>query len=109
LAFDEAVRLVGEVIGKRPMLVRLPIALMYGVAWSAERLMTVPLISAAQVRILQEEVVDPALAPDPLPDDLLPSTAFDAESVRAGVPACTPFRLGDLRLFAKRARARGET
>ena len=109
VAFDEAVRLVGEVIGKRPMLVRLPIGLMYGVAWSAERLMTVPLISAAQVRILQEEVVDPAFAPDPLPDDLLPSTAFDSESIRAGVPACTPFRLGDLRLFAKRARARGET
>ena len=108
LDFDDAVRLVARVIRKRLVLVRLPIALTYGVAWSAERLMTVPLISAAQVRILQEGVVDAALAPDPLPDDLLPSTAFDAESVRAGVPACTPFRLGDLRLFAKRAPALAE-
>jgi NADH dehydrogenase len=108
LAFDDAVRLVGKVIGKRPILVRLPIALTYGVAWFAERLMTVPLIAAAQVRILEEEVVDPALAPDPLPDDLLPSTAFNAETVRAGVPACTPFGLGDLRMFAKRAPMRVE-
>jgi NADH dehydrogenase len=108
LFFDDAVRLVGQVIGKRPVLVRLPIAFSYGVAWSAERLMTVPLISAAQVRILQEEVVDPTLAPDPLPADLLPSSAFDAESVRAGVPACTPFGPSDLRLFAGRARARAE-
>jgi NADH dehydrogenase len=108
MVFDDAVRLVGKVIGKRPILMRLPIALTYAVAWFAERLMTVPLIAAAQVRILEEEVVDPALAPDPLPDDLYPSTAFDAESVRAGVPACTPFGLSDLRLFEKRAPTRAE-
>jgi uncharacterized protein YbjT (DUF2867 family) len=106
LNFDEAVRLVGTVIGKRLMLLRLPIALMYAVAWAAERLMTVPLISASQVRILEEEVVDPVLAPDPLPADLLPVTAFDAESVRTGIPECTPFRLSDLRLFAKASEAR---
>ena len=108
LLFDDAVRLVGTVIGKRPILVRLPTALVYGVAWFAERLMTVPLIAAAQVRILEEEVVDPVLAPDPVPDDLLPSTTFDADSVRAAVPECTPFGLADLRLFAKRAPARAE-
>ena len=103
LHFDDAVRLVGKVIGKRPVLVPLPIALTYGVAWFAERLMTVPLIAAAQVRILEEEVVDPVLAPDALPDDLLPSTAFDAQGVRAGMPSCTPFGLRDLRLFETRA------
>jgi len=105
LVFDDAVRLVGKVIGKRPTLVRLPIALTYGVAWFAERLMTVPLIAAAQVRILEEEVVDADKAPDSLPYDLLPSTAFDVESIRAGVPPCTPFGLGDLRLFEKQAPA----
>ena len=108
LKFDDAVRLVGKVIGKRPILVRLPIALIYGVAWFAERLMTVPLIAAAQVRILDEEVVDAVLAPDPLPDELLPPTTFDVTRVRAAVPACTPFGLADLRLFAKRAPARAE-
>jgi hypothetical protein len=43
-----------------------------------------------------------------LPDDLLPSIAFDATSVRAAVPACTPFGLNDLRLLAKRAPGRAE-
>lgn len=104
-AFDDAVRLVGSVIGKRPVLLRLPIALTYAVAWSAELLMTVPLISRSQVRILEEEVVDPVLAPDPLPADLIPRTAFDRLSLEAGLPDRTPFRLGDLRLFAKRVRA----
>jgi hypothetical protein len=108
LMFDDAVRLVGTVIGKRPILLRLPTALVYGVAWFAERLMTVPLIAAAQVRILEEEVVNPVLSPDPLPGELLPSTSFDADSVRAGVPECIPFGLGDLRLFAKRAPANAE-
>ena len=108
LVFDDAVRLVGKVVGKRPILVRLPLALTYRVAWAAERLMTIPLIASSQVRILEEEVVNPSLAPDPLPNDLLPSTAFNAETVRAGVPACTPFGLGDLRMFAKRAPVRVE-
>jgi NADH dehydrogenase len=108
LSFDDAVRLVGEVIGKRPILLRLPNALIYGVAWVAEQLMTVPLIATAQVRILEEEVVDSALAPDPLPDDLVPSTAFDSQSVRAGVPECTPFGLRDLRLLEKRHPAQAE-
>ena len=105
LLFDDAVRLIGRVIGKQPVLVRLPFAATYTVAWSAERLMTVPLISQSQVRILEEEVVDPVLAPDPLPTDLVPRTAFDRLSVEAGLPERTGFRLGDLRLFAKRVRA----
>lgn len=105
LLFDDAVRLIGRVIGKQPVLVRLPFAATYTVAWSAERLMTVPLISQSQVRILEEEVVDPVLAPDLLPTDLVPRTAFDRLSVEAGLPERTGFRLGDLRLFAKRVRA----
>src|SRR5437773_2251342 len=52
------------------------------------------------------DVVDPVLAPDPLPADLVPQTAFDRLSVEAGLPERTPFRLADLRLFAKRVRPR---
>ena len=105
LEFDDAVRIVARVIGKRLVLVRLPLAMTYGVAWFTEGLMTVPLISAAQVRILAEEVVNPALAPDPLPVELLPVTPFDSESVMAGKPECIPFGLSDLRLFEKRSQA----
>jgi NADH dehydrogenase len=97
LLFDDAVRLVARVIGKRSLVVDLPIAVSYGVAWVAERVMTVPLIAAAQVRILEEEVVEPALAPDVLPPALTPSTRFDATSIRAGLPDSRGFGWSDLR------------
>jgi len=106
LEFDDAVRLLATVLGKRTLLLRAPIALTYAVARAAELMMTVPLIAVAQVRMLEEEVVEPVLAPDPLPADLLPVTAFNDESVRAGMPDCSPFGLTDLRAFAKRADAR---
>ena len=106
LEFDDAVRLLATVLGKRTLLLRAPIALTYAVARAAELMMTVPLIAVAQVRMLEEEVVEPVLAPDPLPADLLPVTAFNDESVRAGMPECSPFGFTDLRAFAKRAEAR---
>jgi len=68
----------------------------------AERSMTVPIISLAQVRILQEEVIDSLNAPDGLPNDLTPSTPFDEAAIRAGLPDAGPFRLGDLRCCADR-------
>lgn len=54
----------------------------------AERVMPVPLVTRAQVRMLEEGLVAPARAPDDLPVDLVPSTAFTVEQVRAagGVP-----------------------
>jgi hypothetical protein len=64
--------------------------------------MTVPLISLAQVRILQEEVIEAANAPDKLPEDLAPATAFDETAVRAGLPGPGPFRVDDLRWFDRR-------
>lgn len=106
LTFDDAVRLVARVVGKKPIVLRKPVAYSYALAWFAERLMTVPLISTSQVRILDEEVVAPVLAPDPLPADLTPATAFDAASITAGIPECIPFGLGDLRWFATRTMAR---
>jgi hypothetical protein len=74
-------------------------------ARAAERLMTVPLISVAQVRILEEEDIQAARAPDFLPEDLEPSTKFDDVSIRAGLPEPGGFRLRDLRWFAERARS----
>jgi hypothetical protein len=68
---------------------------------ASEYSMTVPLIARAQVRILQEEVVEPTRAPDPLPADLVPSTPFDAESIRAGLPDPGPFGSTDLRGFSR--------
>jgi len=102
IGFDDAVRLVAQVIGKRRPFVRAPLAFHHLMARLAERLMTVPLISLAQVRILEEEVVVPLRAPDQLPDDLIPATHFDEVSILDGLPEPGPFRLDDLRWFAER-------
>jgi len=99
LGFDHAARLVADVVGKHPWFVPVPIGFHYTLAWLAERLMTVPLISVAQVRILAEQVVQPTLAPDSLPADLVPSTPFDQHSIRAGLPDPGPFELAELRCW----------
>jgi NADH dehydrogenase len=99
LGFDEAVRLVAEVTGKRRPSIRLPIGRYWTViAWLAERVMTVPALSVAQVRMLREGLVEPTLAPDTLPPDLVPATPYDHASVRAGLPPPGGFGLADLRL-----------
>jgi NADH dehydrogenase len=100
IGFDDAARLVAEAIGKRRPFVRAPMAFHSLMARAAERLMTVPLLSLAQVRILEEEVIEATCAPDPVPGDLVPSTPYDAGSIRSGLPEPGPFRLSDLRWFA---------
>jgi uncharacterized protein YbjT (DUF2867 family) len=97
LSFDDAARLVAQVIGKRRPFFRAPIMFHYALAHVAERVMEVPLVAVAQVRILQEGVVEAVLAPDQLPADLVPSTPFDEASVRAGLPGPGSFGLRDLK------------
>jgi uncharacterized protein YbjT (DUF2867 family) len=100
IGFDDAVRLVARVIGKRRLFLRAPTGFHYLLAWMAERLMTVPLVSVAQVKILEEEVIEPTRAPGRLPDDLVPSTPFNEASVGAGLPDPGRFGLSDLRWFS---------
>ena len=97
LSFDDAARLVAKVIGKRRLFFQAPIVFHYALARLAARVMDVPLVAVAQVRILREGVVEAVLAPDQLPVDLVPSTPFDEASVRAGLPGPGPFRLNDLK------------
>jgi len=106
IGFDDAARLVARVIGMRRPFVQMPIGIHYLMALAAERLMTVPLVSLAQVRILEEEVIEAIEAPHCLPDDLTPSTPFDEAAIRAGLPDAGPFRLDDLRCISERRRRR---
>ena len=101
IGFDDAARLVAEVIGKRRLFVQMPLAFHYLLAQVAERSMTVPLIATAQVQILREEVIEPLRVSDPLPNDLTPSTPFDEEAIRAGLPDPGPFGPSDLTLFSE--------
>jgi len=64
IGFDDAARLVAKVMGKERRFVHAPIAFHYLLARVAQATMTVPLIATAQVRILEEELVEPTLAPD---------------------------------------------
>lgn len=86
LSFDDAARLVARVIGKKRPFVRAPIAFHYLLARVAEATMAVPLIAKAQVKILEEELVEGTAAADPLPEDLAPVIPFDEESIRRGLP-----------------------
>jgi uncharacterized protein YbjT (DUF2867 family) len=97
LLLSDAVRRVAGVVGRRPWFVPVPIVAQRLVAAVAEALMTVPLISRAQVRILAEGIVEPLPAADGLPVDLLPTTRFDEASIRAGLPAPGGFGRRDLR------------
>jgi NADH dehydrogenase len=102
IGFDDAARLVARVLGRERPFVRMPIAFHRSLARVAERVMKVPLISLAQVRILEEEVVEPSNAPDVVPDDLRPASPFDASAIRAGLPDAGPFGCDDLRSCARR-------
>jgi NADH dehydrogenase len=92
-----AVRRVARVTGRRPLFVRLPIAAHLLIGRLAESIMRVPLVSLAQVRILQEGVVVAAPAADTLPPDLAPTTPFSESAIRAGLPAAGGFGRADLR------------
>ena len=97
MALNEAVRRVASVVGARPLYVRMPVWVHTLMGLALERVMKIPLISKAQVKILAEGVVEPAGPCEPLPPELAPSTRFTEEQIRRGLPPPGPFGLGDLR------------
>ena len=97
LQLGEAVRRVAQVVGRRPLYVRLPVLAHLALARVSEAAMRVPLISIAQVHILAEGVVAAAPAAPPPPPDLVPTIPFSPEVIRDGLPEPGPFRCTDLR------------
>lgn len=99
LALEELVRRVGDVLGRRPLTVPLPVRVHYGLAWLQERVLETPVVATAQVRILAEGATEPVPAGicDPLPDDLAPSRAFTGERIAAGLSDPRRYGLADLR------------
>ena len=94
---SEAVRRVGEVIGKQPLMLPLPVACHELLARFWELTMRIPLASRAQIRILSEGVVQPGTPVVPLPYDLVPTRRFTVEQIRNGLPQAGSFCVGDLR------------
>ena len=97
MRLGEAARRVGKAIGKMPVIVPTPVVVHYAMALLSEATMKIPLASRAQVRILSEGIVE-ALPPcGSLPTDLLPTTLFSEEQIRAGLPRREAFGCRDLR------------
>lgn len=97
LYLSEAVRRVAHVIGKHIPMLPAPVWFHELLAGLWELTMKVPLAARAQVRILSEGVVTPALTCDSLPVDLSPALKFSDEQIRKGLPEPGPFTLRDLR------------
>lgn len=98
LSMREIATRVGDVIGRRPWVFPLPVALHRLLARAAEATMKVPLVSVAQVKMLAEGLCEPAPPCDGLPADLRPATRFTAGSIAGGLPEPGRFGCADLRL-----------
>jgi NADH dehydrogenase len=100
LTLTAAVQRVAGVVGRQPTYLRMPVWFHYALGWLAERLMKVPLVSIAQVRILSEGIVAALPAAEELPVDLRPSRPFSEEQIRHGLPAAGGFTWKDCRCLA---------
>lgn len=95
---SEAVRRVAEVVDKQPLMFPLPVWCHQLMARVFELTMKVPLVSAAQVRILSEGVSEPSSPVAAVPYDLVPTRRFTPEQIRNGLPHPAPVCAGNLRL-----------
>jgi uncharacterized protein YbjT (DUF2867 family) len=97
LTLEEAVRRVARTVGNRPVYFHAPIAFHRVMAMVLERVMRIPLVSRAQVRILSEGIVEALPECEALPEDLMPRTPFSEEQIRKGLPEPGGFGWKDLR------------
>jgi uncharacterized protein YbjT (DUF2867 family) len=97
LTLRRAVRRVAGVVGRRPVMFPMPVWFHYVLGWCVERVMTVPLVSVAQVRMLAEGLTEPGSTCEALPPQLAPRVRFTEEQIRRGLPAAGPFRRRDFR------------
>ncbi len=93
---------VAQAIGRRPVIFRCPVLPHRVLSFFFEKLMVMPLVARAQVRMLAEGMVEAAPPCEDLPEDLRPSTRFTQEQIKKGLPAPGGFGLRDLRLCARR-------
>jgi uncharacterized protein YbjT (DUF2867 family) len=107
LTLREAVRRVARVAGRRPLMFPLPLWFHYALGWCAERIMTVPLVSVAQVRMLSEGLAEPNPPCEAVPEAWAPRLPFSEEQIRQGLPAPGPFGLRDLRCCRQHRRGTG--
>ena len=96
LTLRAAVRRVAAAVGRRPIMFPLPVWFHFCLGWCLEKVMAVPMVSTAQVRMLSEGLAEPAEPYDPMPAALAPSIHFTLEQIKKGLPAPGPFTFKDL-------------
>jgi NADH dehydrogenase len=105
LTLGQSVRRIASVLGRRAYLFPLPVWAHYLAAWCFERIMTDPVLTVAQVRILAEGTVEPLPTAESLPADFVPQASFNEERIRNGLTDSKPYGLRDLRWLARYGRA----
>jgi NADH dehydrogenase len=96
LTLRQAVRRVANVVGRKPLMFPMPLWFHRGLGWCLERIMVLPMVSTAQVRMLWEGLSEPATPCDPMPTGLAPRILFTDEQIRRGLPKPGPFNHSDL-------------
>lgn len=87
IPFSVAVRRIAKTMGKAFLLViPLPVLFHRLLAW-VSGMMPKPMISASQVQMLADGISKPLPDSQMLPDDLAPTTLFNDEQIRKGLPA----------------------
>ncbi len=99
LGLRQAVLRVAGVVGRRPIAFPLPLWFHYALGWFVEKIMTTPLVSVAQVRMLSEGLAEPLPPCDCVPAELAPRIQFSEEQIQKGLPPAGRFRLRDLRCW----------
>lgn len=106
LLLSRAVRRVAALVGRRVVVVPMPVAFHRMLGRLTEATMRVPLVATAQVRMLAEGVTHAAPPTADLPDDLRPRQPFDRERITAALPPRGGFTLADLRVTRRRTSPR---
>ena len=86
IVLADAVRRVARAMHRPVLVLPLPLSLHYAFGWLAERVMSRPLASVAQVRMMAEGVSDPLPGAELPPAALRPTVRFDESSIAASIP-----------------------
>jgi len=104
MLLSDAVKIVAGSIHKTAIIFPMPVAFHYTMAAVLEKVMKVPLVSTAQIRMLEEGFSEAYPADLSTPQgELKPQTRFSEQTIRAGLPPAGPFTNKDLLLGCHRA------
>jgi len=101
LSLREAVRRVASGVDRHPIMFPMPVWFHQVLGWGLERIMNVPMVSTAQVRMLCEGLAEPTPPCDSMPAELAPRVRFTLEQIRKGLPEPGPFTWRDLRCCSR--------